>query len=513
MKALADIGYKPAIATISAQLRGSAAPETRRTALQAIGAIGGSEALDAILDLVKAGNRDSLSPELLEASTQALAGIAAKGNTDPRIQNSLKDLSSNGRPAIRRIAASGLGSFNNQLAIDTLVAVVNAEKDPGVRKAALIALNRQAGDQVMPTLQRVLREKDLDSGVKATALAAVGGNKLGSTGIQQLVDALADDDASVRAAASGSLMQLASQSANAPLVSGALSRSLAASGDAAFQVEAAGLLASLADATTIPTLLALLGKPVPELKQISAWALYRLRNGANPKVSEELQKLVTNENEGMPVRVNAVRALGAIGYDSQVLNVWQTLVTTTQMRGDKYAMLRFYAVKSLGQLLPMKSQASSALLRLATKDADQEMRKEAVFALRAAASLDKDSAEALAGSYVDAKDPELKVRIIEALADSGSAKAIDLSQDFLAGTADPALKRRVVSALAQNPSELSASAILDAARDQAMGDFVVGVMEGFPARVLASVVSRRQRTETDKNVLSVLTSLGSLTGD
>lgn len=513
MKALADIGYKPAIPTIAAQLRGSAAAETRRTALQSIGAIGGSEALDAILDLVKAGNRDSLSPELLEASTQALAGIAAKGNADPRIQNSLKDLSSNGRPSIRRIAAAGLGSFNNQLAVDTLVAVVNAEKDPAVRKAALVALNRQSGEQVMPTLQRVLREKDLDPGVKATALAAVGANKLGSTGIQQLVDALGDPDASVRAAASGSLMQLAAQSANAPLVSGALSRSLVASGDEAFQIEAAALLASLADATTIPTLLTLLGKPVPELKRISAWALYRLRSGANPKVSEELQKLVTNENEGMPVRVNAVRALGAIGYDSQALNVWQTLVTTTQMRGEKYAMLRFYAVKSLGQLLPMKSQAAAALLRLATKDADQEMRKEAVAALRAAAALDKDSAEALAGSFIDAKDAELKARIIEALADSGSAKAVDLSQDFLSGAVDPSLKRRVVSALAQNPAEASASAILDAAKDQAMGDFVVGVMEGFPRRVLASVLSRRQRTETDKNVLSVLASLSSLAGD
>jgi HEAT repeat protein len=511
MKALADIGYRPAISTIAGQLKSASAAETKKTALYAIGAIGGSEALDAILDIVKPANRDSLPPELLEASTQALAGIAGKGNTDSRIFNALKDLSGNGRPGIRRIAASGLGSFTTALSAETLLAMVNAEKDLGVRKAAIISLNRQAPDQSIAALMRVLREKELDPGVRATALGAVGSNAQGAQGISLLVENLGNQDASVRAAASGSLKKLAP--ANQAAVSASLSRSLATSADEAFLVEGASLLANLADPSSIPTILTLMGRPIPELKRIAAWAFYRLRSSSNPKVPEELQKLVTNENEGMGVRINAARALGAIGYDSAALNVWQTLVTTMQMRGEKYSMLRFYALRSLGQLLPMKPQAAAALLRAAAKDPDMEMRKEAVNALRNYGGLDDAAAETLAGSFIEAGDAELKARIIEALSDSGSAKAVSLAQDFLSADPPLSLKKRVIAALAQSPSEESAAVILDAAKDPAAGDYVVGALEGFPRALMSSIVPRRQRTETDKNVLSVLASLESIMTD
>lgn len=511
MKALGDIGYRPAISVISGQLRNASSPEVRKAAFQATGAIGGSEALDAILDITKAGNRDSLSPELLEASTQALAGIAQGGNADLRILNALKELSGNPRPAVRRIAATGLGSFATQQSYEALAAMANGEKDVGVRKAAVAALNRQKNEGVMAALLRILREKELDPGLKAVALTAVGQNPQGAQGIQLLVDALADADQAVRAAARASLLKL--YPANQPAVTGTLTRSLSLSQNEAFLVEGTGILSVLADQSTLQALLGLLARPMPEVKRVAAWALYRIRSASNPKAVEELQKLVTNENEGIAVRVNAVRALGAIGFDSPQLNIWQTLVTTSQMRGEKYATLRYYAVRALGELVPMKPQAAAALLRIAVKDPDMELRKEAVNALKASGSLDEAGAEALAGSIIEAQDAELKVRIIEALADLGSARSIALAVDFLAANPPLALKRRAISALAQSPGEASAAAILDAAKDGAVGDYVVAVLESFPKGLISPIVSRRQRTEQDKNVLSVLVSLESLLGD
>ena len=51
----------------------------------------------------------------------------------------------------------------------------------------------------------------------------------------------------------------------------------------------------------------------------------------NVKVVGELQKLVTSETESIEVRINAVRALGSMGYDSARLEVWKTLLTSLKL--------------------------------------------------------------------------------------------------------------------------------------------------------------------------------------
>ena len=391
MKALSEIGYKPAIPVIATQLRSSTSQDVRRAALQATGVIGGAEALDAILELVKAPGRDTLPPELFEAAAQALAGVARKGGTEPKVFAALKDLSGVDAPAIRRIAATGLGAFTTPQSAESLVSLVGSEKDVSVRKAAVIALNRQKGDTVMPALLKLLKEKDLDPGLKAVALNAVGGNAAGTQAIPVLVEALSDTEGTVRSAAAESLRKLFP--ANQAAVTGSLARTLLTSQNEVFLVEGTSLLSVLADPLSIPTLLALLSKPQSEVKRLAAWALCRVKPVTNPKVVEELQKLVTNENESIAVRVNAVRALGSIAFDNPQLKIWQTLVTTIQMRGDKYSMLRYYAVRSLGELGTTNPEVAQTLVRIAVRDPDPELRKEAVYALR---SLPSASDEALA---------------------------------------------------------------------------------------------------------------------
>ena len=505
MKALSEIGYKPAIPVIANQLRSSPSQDVRRAALQATGVIGGAEGLDAILELVKAPNRDTLPPELFEAATQALAGVAQKGNADAKIFAALKELSGVDAPAIRRIAATGLGAFATPQSAESLVGLVGTEKDVSVRKAAVVALNRQKGDTVMPALLKLLKEKELDPGLKAVALNAVGGNAAGTQAIPVLVEALSDAESAVRDAASESLRKLFPT--NQAAVTGSLSRTLLSSQNEVFLVAGTSLLSVLADPLSVPTLLALLSKPQSEVKRLAAWALCRVKPVTNPKVVEELQKLVTNENEGIAVRVNAVRAVGSIGFDSPQLKIWQTLVTTIQMRGDKYAMLRYYAVRSLGELGTANPEVAQTLVRVAVRDSDPELRKEAVYALRKLPSVTDATLDELTSSFIGAGEEELRVRIVEALADLGAADASELAGELVRGALALPLKRRVMQAVSQNPDEIAAALILDAAADPKLADFVSSLLEGFPPRVIRSVVSRRLRTETEPNILSVLNSL------
>jgi HEAT repeat protein len=507
IRALGDIGYKPAIPALSKLLKSGTSPELRKASLQAAGAIGGTEGLDAILDLVKPANRASLPADLLEAAVQALAGIAQKGNPDPRIQAALKEFATAQSPALRKSASAGLGAFTGAASVESLLAVLGSDKDVAVRMSAVDPLNRQKNELVVPAFIKVLKERDLDPALEIAVLRALGDNPNGAAAVAPIVDDLADKDPGVRAAASTALRKL--YPANQTLVVGSITRSLAASQDENFLVDGTALLAALADKTSVASLLALLGKPLPEVRRNAAWALYRIADPSNPKVVEELAKLITNENETIAVRVCATRAVGAIGLDNGQLNLWQTLVTTAQMRGEKYAMLRLFAVRSLGQLGAAKPQVVSALTRIASRDPDVELRKEAVTALKALPQAAEEISTALAASMGQAEDTELKVRIIEAIADLGSSAGPGIASDFLASPAPAALKRRVVCALSQDPSEASAAAILDAAKDPQLMDYAASVLEAYPRSLMASVVPRRLRTETDKNVISVLSSLQS----
>jgi HEAT repeat protein len=505
IRALGDIGYKPALPVLAKQLRSSKDAEVRRASLQALGAIGGSEGLDAILDLLKPANKPGLTRDLVQVEAQALSGIAQKGNADPRIQAALKDLSTSDDAVVRKAAATGLGAFATPASSDALLLVLANDKDPLVRAQAVVSLNKQKGDTIVPAFLKVLREKDLDPGLEVATLAALGENPGGSAALSLIVDNLADKNPKVRAAASTALLKL--YPANQQLVTTSITRGLLASQDANFVVEGAALLAALADPTTLPALLTLLQNPQPEVKRNVTWALYKIRSSANPKVIDELQKLITNENETLEVRANAIRAVGAIGFDSPTVNLWQTLVTTAQMRGEKYAMLRYYAVSALGRLGAGRGQVLSALARIAARESDLELRKEAVRSLKTLAVQDPAAEEALASSFAQAEDDELRVLILEALADMGSDRPAGLAGDFLSGSATLAMKRRVISALAQGPDEASATVVLDACRDKQVQEYAGAVLEGYPASFMPSLIERRMRTETDKGVLAVLASL------
>ncbi len=505
IKALGDLGYKPVVPSLAKQIKTSKSPEVRKAALQALGAIGGADGLDAILDLLKPANKASLPKDFLPSIAQALSGIAQTGSADPRIQAALKDLSASDDSAARRAATAGMGAFASGASADALLAVVAGDKDPGVRAQAVSALGKQKSDAIVPALMKVLREKDLDPSLEIAVMAVLGDAPTGSLALSLLVDSLADKNPGVRAAASAALLKL--YPANQVQVAGALTKSLLASQDEALLIEGTGLLATLADPTSLPALLTLLQKPQPEVRRNVAWAFYRIRSASNPRVIDELQKLIKNESEAISVRVNAVRAVGAIGFDSPQINLWQTLVTTTQIRGEKYAALRYYAVWALGRVSAGRAPAVAALARTASRDSDQDLRKQAVTALRDLAAPDKAAIEALASSYAQAEDAELKTLIIEALADMGSDRGPGLAGDLIAGKASVTLKRRVLAALAESPDEDSATALLDASRDGQLQDFAEALLEGYPASFMAGLVTRRLRTETDKQGLSVLQAL------
>ena len=136
-------------------------------------------------------------------------------------------------------------------------------------------------------------------------------------------------------------------------------------------MEGTRILSRIADPDTVPTLVSLLSSPLSEVKKHASWAMYRIRPSGNPKAIEELKKLVSGETESLEVRINAVRSLGVIGAlnpnPTPQTNVLPAILTALKMRDEKYTMLRFYAVRALGDARIGSSEVIDALVRAATR--------------------------------------------------------------------------------------------------------------------------------------------------
>jgi hypothetical protein len=149
-----------------------------------------------------------------------------------------------------------------------------------------------------------------------------------------------------------------------------------------------------------------------------------------------------------------------------------------------------------------------ALAKIVSRDPDPALRTEAVDTLRVLASPNQEAEDALAAAFaLSADDTVFRLHIVEALADMGSARSVDLGSELLAAQLSSDQKRGVIYALSETPIDASANAILDASKDPAVADFAETVLEGFPSAIIKPIVARRLKLEADKGVLAVLGAL------
>jgi len=196
----------------------------------------------------------------------------------------------------------------------------------------------------------------------------------------------------------------------------------------------------------MPMLFPLLSSQYPQVKKNVTWALYRIHSRSNTRVVDELKKLVKSDTEFLSVRINAVRALGAIGLDSSRLKVWETLLDVIKLRGDKFLALRTFAVESLGDLRESNPSIINTLAKIAEREKNLELKKEAVLSLRKIASENTEVENSLERVFRTNKDLELRIRVIETLGDMYSPKTAELTADILNDNLSDSQKKRIIYA-------------------------------------------------------------------
>jgi len=504
--ALGNIGSSDARQILMDRLRQEESGKLKNALIMALGKTGGDESVLLILSLLGTGDEE-IEKETEKTIVSALASLSSSGIKDRKVYSILTEYLKNQDPEIRILAISGIAAYKTAAATALLLPILKTEKSEEVQIELVKSLSEDRNPGTVVSFSNLLKEPGTSDEFKTVLIDAIGMNSNGSKAVAAIVNFLGNINPEVRLSASSSLEKLYSQ--NSLAIIGGISRGVNLSKDKLFLTEASALLSKLADPGSIVTVLNLLGSAYPEVKKNATWTLYRMSPPDNVKVVGELQKLVTSETESIEVRINAVRALGSMGYDSARLEVWKTLLTTLKLKDAKYRMLKLYGISALGSMGTVNSEITSNLTAVVARESDETLKLAAVNSLRSLSPSDPGIEKTLINSFKRSTDDLFKITVLEALGDMGSIETSNLAANLLLQEKPGTIKERTIYVLSHLGDDKSLSALLDVTNDNDITEYLMGVLEDADREALNSLVQRRLKTETDTDRMAVLEDLNS----
>ncbi len=470
--------------------------------IRALGSMGAKESLIPLFNILK---EEELPPAVLKAALESLGKIAAYGTADRRISTALSEYLNSADPALRITAISGLSSFSDQATVGSLVRLFKTERSETVLLTLVEKSKNINNPAIVPSIIALLQSPQTSTELKISCLETIGVHPEGAKGINGVLDALSSADTEIKDAAY--MAAKAIYQTDSIALIGSLARFSTTNTDPEFQRQAARLFSELPDSSAIATLLKMLASEDAEVKRYATLALYRIRPENNALITTALNKMVSNETEPLDVRVNAVRALGACGYDNPTINVELTLITAATMRDEKYAQLRFYAVRSLGQMKNLSDESIEKLISLASRERDSAIREEAIQTLLRIGLSDPARINQLAETLdkMDLKkNSSIALLICEILGELRSSDFISKGIELGSILTDISSQRRLTYAFYLTGTEEGYEGMLLEGRNPELTEFIVSLSESTDKTVLNRVVENLKRTETDSSVLELL---------
>lgn len=506
-EALGEIGSNTARNILVEALEQSEPGAFQNALIRAVGRVGGSESASRIIELAeatRAADAEGAGPDSEKMLTvlEAMAELAEQGVRNRSLYDILSEYVEHPDPEFRRVAAEGVASYGGRNALALLEPRLQEEQNEEVIVALVDRLVEYDEVSVLTSYTNLLDAPGTSSRVKEEILTAIGAHENGTRVVTSVMEYLSHESDTLRSTAASSLTALYDKDARA--VVGALSRSVSGSEDELFLEEATAILADLADPAALTALLNALGSPYEEVRKNATWGLYRIRPSDNARVAAELQKLVTSEAEPLSVRINAVRALGAMGQDSARLEVEKTLATTLRLRSPEYAMLRYFAVQALSRMPSLSTETRDALLQTAASNEPRIIRTAALQTLLENGARLGGEQSTVAGVAQRSEDPEVQLAALKLLADQGASEAVGVANKLLDTTDSPAMRMHVAYALSKVKTEDAISLLVNLAAAEDTAELAMGFLRDADPRLVNRVVERRLQTEQDEQIISVL---------
>jgi HEAT repeat protein len=363
IRSLGAIGNLEALDLLLLKLEENPEENIQIEIIRALGSMGSRESLEPLFNILKT---EDLSDNVQRAVLESLGKIAARGTADRRISATLTEYLNSADPSMRIIAVNGLSAFSDQGTVNSLLGLFRNERSENVLLSLVDRAQYIDNPSIVPSLIGLLQNPQTSIELQKSCLFTIGSHSEGIKGIYGVLTALSSPVKEIRDAAYNASKALY-ETDNSALIGG-LARMTNSNEDVKFQQQAAKLFSELPDPASVLSLLNMIISPDPEVKRYVTLALYRIRPEGNVRITTALNKIVSNETEPLDVRINAVRALGAAGYDNPTIKVEQTLTTAATMRDEKYAQLRYFAIRALGQMNTLSEESIDKIINIAARE-------------------------------------------------------------------------------------------------------------------------------------------------
>jgi len=470
--------------------------------IRALGSMGSRESLQPLLNILK---DEEISEMTLKAVLESLGKIASQGTKDRRISAALAEYLNSADPSLRITAVKGLSAFNDQATVASLLGLFKKERSENVLLSLVERAKYINNPSIIPSIIGLLQNPQTSIELQINCLDTIGAHPEGIKGINGVLTALASSETEIRNAAYTAAVQL--YKTNSTALIGGLSRTSAVNKEPLFQQQTAKLYAELPDEASINSLFTMLNTPDPEVKRYATLALYRIRPAGNVRIATALNKMVSNETEPLDVRINAVRALGASGFDNRTIKVEQTLITAATMRDQKYAQLRFYAIRALGQMPSLSSENVDKIIGIASRERDPAIKEEAVQTLSRIGISDPEKMVQIVSALenMDLRDnAPLALMLCEILGEAGVTEFIPAGQKLAAFLTDFSSRRRLAYAFYLTGTEEGYDSMIRLATEESLFNFITSLAESSDRQLLSRVVERMKRSETDSDILELV---------
>ena len=501
IRALGAIGNLEALDLLLLKLEENPEESLKIEIVRSLGSMGSKESLTPLLNILK----EEVSPAILKSVLEALGKIADRGTIDRRIANTLSDYLNSADPALRIIAINGLAAFNDQTTVGALVGLLKRERSENV----LLTLVEKAQDidnqSIVPSIIGLLQNPQTSIELQTSCLATIGVHQDGIKGINGVLNALSSSNNEIQDAAYKAAKDLYNTD-NTALIGG-LSRLVNSNKELPFQRQAAKLFAELPDTASIQSLLIMLSSTDAEVKRYATLALYRIRPVGNIRITTALNKMVSNETEPLDVRINAVRALGAAGFDNPSVNAELTLTTAAAMRDEKYAQLRFYSIRALGQMNTLSDESVDKIISIAVRERDSSIKQEAIQTLSRVGIADQAVMLQISDSLKNIdlkKNPTLGLMICEIMGETGSSDFLSKGMELSEILTDMSSKRRLTYAFYLNGTEEGYKCMIRQGKSTDLNNFIISLAESANKTILSKVIEGLKRTEKNEQVLDLL---------
>jgi len=502
IRSLGSIGNLEALDLLLIKLEENPEETIKIEIIRALGSMGSRESLEPLFNILK---NEEISVNVQKATLESLGKIAARGTNDRRISATLSGYLNSADPAMRIIAVNGLSAFNDQTTVASLLGLFRKERSENVLMTLVDRAQHINNPSIVPSIIGLLQNPQTSIELQKSCLTTIGAHPEGLKGINGVITALASPVKEIQDTAYNAAKSL--YKTNNTVLIGGLARSVNTNKEVLFQQQAAKLFSELPDPASIVSLLNMLSSTDSQVKRYATLALYRIRPTGNIRIATALNKMVSNETEPLDVRINAVRALGASGFDNPTVKVELSLTTAASMRDEKYAQLRFYAIRALGQMPTLSDNAIEKLIAIAARERDPSIREEAVQTLSRIGISDPSKIQQISNSLenLDLRtNSALALLLCEILGESRSEEFISRGMELSDILTDSGSRRRLTYAFYLTGSEEGYESMILQGKNQELTNFITSLSESTDKLLLSRVIESMKRSESNRQILELI---------